>query len=156
MKRDMENLIHQKLVDQYDKYYRLAYGYVRNEQDAMDVVQEAAYKAILHCDSLKNPEYADTWIYRIVMNEAVTLLRGRKKDCIPMEDMEISDMDRYRDFDLEKALDRLDAREKTVIMLRFFEELPLEQIAEVTDENLSTVKSRLYRTLKKLRLIMQV
>lgn len=155
MKTDKEALIHKKLTDQYDRYYRLAYSYVHQEQDAMDVVQEAAYKAILHCDNLKKPEYVDTWLYRIVVNEAVTLLRREKRESIPVEEVELAENDHYRDFDLEEAIKQLDEKERTLITLRFFEGLQLEQIAMVTEENLNTVKSRLYRTLKKLRLSLE-
>ena len=44
---DKEALIHECLVQNYEKYYRMAYSYVFREQDAMDIVQEAAYRAIL-------------------------------------------------------------------------------------------------------------
>ena len=57
---DKEALIHECLVQNYEKYYRMAYSYVFREQDAMDIVQEAAYRAILKSDLLKQPEYADT------------------------------------------------------------------------------------------------
>ena len=53
---------------------------------------------------------------------------------------------------LQEALDQLDARDKSVIILRYFEEYQLNEIADILEENISTVKSRLYRSLKKLRL----
>lgn len=60
--------------------------------------------------------------------------------------------DQYTDFDLRQALNSLDPLDKTVVVLRFFEGMQLNQIAEAMDENLNTVKSRLYRSLKKLKL----
>ena len=71
---DKEALIHECLVQNYEKYYRMAYSYVFREQDAMDIVQEAAYRAILKSDLLKQPEYADTWICRIVIHESLRFL----------------------------------------------------------------------------------
>ena len=59
---DKEALVHECLVEHYEKYYRIAYSYTFQEQDALDIVQEGAYRAILKSDSLKNPEYADTWM----------------------------------------------------------------------------------------------
>ena len=59
--------------------------------------------------------------------------------------------DSYSDPDLAAALSRLKEEEKTVVALRYFEELTLEEIAEVMREPLSTIKSRLYRALKRLR-----
>ena len=58
--------------------------------------------------------------------------------------------------DLRNALEKLLPEEKTVIILRYFEDMKLEEIEEVCEESLSTVKSRLYRTLKKLRLDLEV
>ena len=53
--------------------------------------------------------------------------------------------------DLQRALDALPEQDKAVVILRYFEELKLEEIAVILEENLSTVKSRLYRSMKKLR-----
>ena len=52
---------------------------------------------------------------------------------------------------LQQAIDRLSPKLKTVVLLRFYEEMQLSEIAEITGTNLSTVKSRLYKGLKKLR-----
>ncbi len=60
--------------------------------------------------------------------------------------------DSYYDFDLHRAVDKLLPKEKAIIELRFFEDKKLEDIAAILGENVSTVKSRLYRSLKKLRL----
>ena len=54
------------LTENYERYYRLAYSYMRNEDDALDAVQESAYRAIRDCRSVKNKDYLSTWIYRIV------------------------------------------------------------------------------------------
>lgn len=51
---------------------------------------------------------------------------------------------------LQQAIDRLSPKLKTVVLLRFYEEMQLSEIAEITGTNLSTVKSRLYKGLKKL------
>ena len=72
-----EKIIEDVLTENYRQLYRLAYGYVRNEEDALDIVQESAYKAIREADKLKTPAFAKTWIYRIVTNECLRLLNGR-------------------------------------------------------------------------------
>lgn len=60
--------------------------------------------------------------------------------------------DHYQDLDLKQMINRLDDKSRTVILLRYFEDLKLEEIADIAGENLNTVKARLYRALKKLRL----
>lgn len=152
MKHEKEELISRMLLDNYQKYYRLAYSYVHNEDDAMDIVQEGAYKAILHADALRKEEYAGTWIYRIMMNEAVNFVRKNRRDYTEVEEDMATIEDRYQDFDLRKAIDALPEEERAIIILRFFEDLTIEQVAQVLQKNVSTVKSRLYRILDKLKI----
>ena len=61
------------------------------------------------------------------------------------------DPDPAERLDLHAAIEALSDAEQAVVRLRFFEDLKLEEIAQVTDTNLNTVKSRLYKALKKLR-----
>ena len=143
-------LIRNILLENYESYYRLAFSYVHQEADAMDIVQEGAYKAMLKADTLKNEKFAGTWVYRIIINEAKEYLRKNRKEYaepgeIPAEE------ERYGDLELKEAVDQLPAEERELIILRFYEDKPLSEIAEILQENLSTVKSRLYRTLDKLR-----
>lgn len=142
----------QILTVNYEKYYRLAYSYMRNEDDALDVVQESAYRAIRDCGKVKNKDYLSTWIYRIVVNTALDLLRKKKKETLTQELPEIPVEDQYQETELRTMLDQLDHKSKTIIILRYFEDLKLEDIAEILGDNLNTVKARLYRSLKKLRL----
>lgn len=149
---DKEELIHRCLVDQYEKYYRIAYSYTFNEQDAMDVVQESAYKAILKSDRLKQPEYADTWICRIVMNEAVRFLEKNRRNTVDIDALpEMGEEARTEDVDLKDALNRLDEKDRAIVVLRYFEEEKLETIGQILELNTNTVKSRLYRAVEKLK-----
>lgn len=147
----MEKLIEEQILDSYEAMYRLAYSYMHNEEDAMDVVQESAYKAIRNSGQLKQPEYIKTWLWRIVINTACTMLKERKQTVSLSEVQEESTEDRYRDFDTLEALRHLDDKEKAVVVLRYFEDRKLSEISEILNENLSTVKSLLYRALKKLK-----
>lgn len=152
MNNVMENLINENLIKNYNKYYRLAYSYVHNESDAMDIVQEGAYKAILKSESLKSEEYIDTWIYRIMINEALGFLRKNKRESREIQEEDLISKDTYQDVDLRKSIDMLPPTERAIITLRYFEDLEISQIAEIVDENINTVKTKLYRTLKKLQL----
>lgn len=150
--RSYDGLIEQNLIDNYSRYYHLAYSYVKNESDAMDIVQEAAYKAIYRSSTLKNPEYVGTWICRIIINEAYNVLRKKQKENYPPQELDGSQEDSYEDLDLRHAIRQLKQEEQTVIYLRYYEDKPLDEIAEITKEKLSTVKSRLYRAMNKLKM----
>lgn len=54
-----EEVVQNALIENYEKYYRLAYGLVRSEADALDIVQESAYKAIMKSESLRTEEFVD-------------------------------------------------------------------------------------------------
>lgn len=151
-KNTKEQKIEELLLENYNRYYRLAYSYVHNEADAADIVQNGAYKAILNSDTLQKEEYASTWIYRIMLNEIFRFLKKEMPVSIEEVFVEQAEEDSYEDVDLRRALDSLSKEDKTVIELKYFEDMKLTDIAEVLGENVSTVKSRLYRGLKKLRL----
>jgi RNA polymerase sigma-70 factor (ECF subfamily) len=139
------------------RIYRLAYSYVGNEQDALDIMQTAMIKA-LTASPMKEPQYLRTWVYRIVVNTAIDWLRARRR-LVPVEDAFFDDLsagqDPPADTDLQRSLDALPTEYRTIVTLRFFEELKLEEIAEITGLNLNTVKSRLYRALQLLRVEME-
>ena len=152
MRSGVERETERVLLENYDKYYRLAYSYMKSEQDALDVVQESAYKAIRDCGQVKEQRYIGTWLYRIVVNTALDALRRRGREVALEEWQENSWQQSYAGLELWEILDRLDEKERTVGVLRYFHDLKLEDIAGILGENVNTVKARLYRTLKKMRM----
>lgn len=155
MKPQTDDLISACLIENYARFYRLAYSYVQREADAMDIVQEGAYKAILNSGSLKNINYIQTWIYRIMINEALAFIKKNKITYEPYDTIEQSSSDVYEDIDLKKTIENLGEPDKTIIKLRFFEDMKLEQIAGILGENLNTTKSKLYRALKTMKLSLE-
>ncbi|RAP75161.1 RNA polymerase sigma factor [Paenibacillus montanisoli] len=141
-----------------DNAYRLAYTYVRNPDDALDIIQEAIQKALAASKSLKDVSQAKSWFYRIVINAALDFLRKKKNvvtfDEETLETYGLSSQDAYRDFDLEHAMSLLPPLYRSVVVLRYFEDMKIEEIAHVLNENVNTIKTRLYEALRKLRLFM--
>ena len=70
-----KNQFAKRLQEQKSKYYRMAYSYVKNEHDALDIIGEASYKGLKELHTLKQPEYFDTWMTRIVINAAIDYIR---------------------------------------------------------------------------------
>lgn len=147
----MQQLVEQELLTSYDSLYRLAFTYVKNESDAMDIVQESSYRAIKNSSSVKNAAFIKTWLWRIVINTSLELLRRNQKEVSYDEPPERGKEDIYLDFDTIDALNILNEKERAVIVLRYFEDRKLQEIADVLEENLNTTKSILYRSLGKLR-----
>lgn len=152
----LEEQITQYAVEYRESFYRLAFSYVKNADDALDIVQESVYKAILSSSKLKNPEYIKTWFYRIVVNTSLDFIRKQRKSVAVGEEIlssfDFGSVDQYENFDLQEALDNLPAKYRTIVILRYFEDLKIDEIAEILNENTNTVKTRLYKSLEKLRL----
>ncbi len=135
--------------------YRIAYSYVKNKHDALDIVQEAVYKAYISVAKLKNPENFNTWLIRIVINCAVDYLRKTKKIIyLEQENLEKAEENKNieQNMDLHAAIDNLDTKHKAVIILRYFEDMTLQDIAQVLEWPVNTVKTYLYRALKQLKI----
>lgn len=153
-KEETLDILKEYLQTRQQDFYRLAYSYTKNPDAAMDVVQEAVVRAIAKANSLKNPEYMKTWFYRILVNESLTYLRKNRTLSLDdgySEEIPAQDRDVARSMDLYNAIEQLDTRLKTVVILRFFEDMKLEDIAKITQSNLSTTKSRLYKGLALLK-----
>ena len=144
------------IIENREGYYRLAYTYVKNQQDALDIVQEAICKALESQHKLKNPDGIKSWFYKIVVHTALDFLRKSNKIVLTedeiLEDIGGSSSDNYEDTDLMSALDRLSDENKTIVVLRYFEAMKLQDIASIMNMPESTVKTKLYSSLKKLRI----
>ncbi len=151
----MENYLENYILENKEKFYRLAFSYVRNKDDALDIVSESILKAFKNQPNLKDQTSIKTWFYRIIVNTALDFLRKNKKIvAISEEDLENENgiEDTYTDMDLHDALNHLPDQYRTIIILRFFEDMKIEEIAIILKENANTIKTRLYKGLKKLRL----
>ena len=79
IKKDLYKNIIDYIIENQNKFYRLAYSYTRNQEDALDVVQNSVCKALEHYEELKNENAVNTWIYRIVVNESLRTIKENKK-----------------------------------------------------------------------------
>lgn len=157
--QDIYDCTVQYIIENQNKFYRLAYSYVQEEQAALDVVQNAICRALENCFGLKNPLALRTWFYRILVNESLQYLRKQKRE-FPLTDTQTATLTYEEtafaeDRQAYEATMQLPEPMKTVILLHYYEDLTLKQIAEITNTPLSTVKTRLYSALKKLKLILK-
>lgn len=140
------------------RMYRMAYLYVRNKDDALDVVQEAVIKAYRGIRSLNKPEYAASWLVRITINCAMDMLRRRGREIsFPPEDMEAIAVSENDDGEilekvtLEGLMNGLNASEKQLVILKYYCEMTFAEIADDVAMPEGTVKTVFYRALEKLR-----
>ena len=128
---------------------------MKNEHDALDIVSEAAYRAMCKLHTLRNKDSFRPWMTRIVVNCAVDFVRRGQPDYIEdvfpeLEQTSESELCCEDSLDLYDALDCLSAAEKSCVVLKFFEGYTFRELAAMLDEPESTVKSRVSRALKKM------
>jgi RNA polymerase sigma-70 factor (ECF subfamily) len=142
--------------------YKIAYTYMKSQDDALDVVHEVVYKALISVAKLKIPESFNTWLIRITVNCCIdSLKRSRKlarfeEACNYPEEAEQADaFDDHASLisgiDLFNAIDKLSSEQRTIVVLKYYQDLTLAQIAEILACPLGTVKTRLNKALSLLR-----
>ncbi|TCM96219.1 RNA polymerase sigma (SigV) subunit [Paenibacillus sp. BK033] len=155
MNRKSEQLLTNCITENKENIYRLAYSYVKNKEDALDIVQDSIYKAMTSIELLKDSTAVKSWFYRIVVNTSLDFLRKHKRvhpmDLEKLEFYALGAEDSYMDIDLVRTLADLPPKYREVVVLRFFEDMKIEEVAEVLQENVNTVKTRLYQALRLLR-----
>lgn len=157
------------LVDRYkDQLLNFAYRFLGNYEEAEDVVQETFLRLYRKRHAYRQIAKFSTWIYTIASNLAKTELRKRKRrKLVSLTDMGFDDKDfeikDYRadtergtdralmDKYLQEAIEALPSRFRQVIVLRDIQELSYEEIGDIIDAPLGTVKSRLNRARLKLQ-----
>lgn len=148
--KEFESLFREYKAD----IYRLAYTYVNNEADALDIVQETAYQAYLAKDKIRDKEKFKSWILKITANKAKDLLRKNK--LFLLEDLsKIKEAASRDEESIELFIDNLkdlSLEEKNIIVYKIYFEDSFEGISKELKIPLSTVKSKYYRALEKLKL----
>lgn len=133
------------------RLYKTALTYLGSESLAMDAVDEAVYKGLCSHWKLRQPEYFDTWITRILINECHNELR-RQKRYYPLEALPETAAEELDALPLKEAMGRLPKELKDVIILRFFGGYTVAETAQTLHIPAGTVASRQRKALQLLRL----
>lgn len=155
MKQILYERLIQYILENQDRFYRVAYSYTRHQEDALDAVQSAICKALEAHENIKNADAIRTWFYKILINECLTVLKKRGKVVLTADTVEQEEVYYEKGYeqggDIEQELEKLEMDIQVIIKLRFFEEMSLKEISGITGFNLNTVKTKLYRGLKLLK-----
>jgi len=153
------------------RIYGIAFELTRNHADADDVSQAVFIKVFRSMKTFKKDACLNSWLYRIAVNAAIDHLRKRSffppekalslpgrlaDDSVPRSSDHSPDPQRETETILmrkkiDDALARISEREKTVFLLRHYHDLSLKEIAETLGLTLGSVKSYLFRSVKKLQ-----
>ena len=161
---DQHAALARRIQVELDQSYRLARAILLDDREAEDAVQDACLVAWQRGESVRDPERFGAWFGRVLVNGCRDRLRRRRRGQVrahalqaewrvdatgsPSSDPQLRD---DLDPNLDAAFDRLDADHRIVVLLRFWQDLTLEEIADRLDLPLGTVKSRLHYALRRLR-----
>lgn len=140
----------QLVMKHKDSLFFTAKSILRNDADAEDAVCSAIMKAFENFGQLREKEYFKSWITRIVINEAYAICR-KNKNLQSMEEMVTEPS--YNDYhdEMWEVVNSLDEEFRTVIIMFYYNDIPVKEIAEYLNIAPGTVKSRLNRGRQKLR-----
>ena len=134
-----------------EKLYRIAYMYLYSRDMALEAVDESIYKGLKSIKKLREPEYMETWLIRILINECNQELRRRKREVF-YEMIPESSVEQYDGLELKEAIVRLPVELKEVIILRYFSDYTIVKTAEILNIPQGTVVTRQRKALKLLKL----
>lgn len=138
-----------------DKLYNMAYCYLKNEQDALEAIQEVTCRAYVTISKLKEPKYFATWLTRIVINYCIDEQKRKSKVVFINEETAAHCSRNCEDnILLQSAIEKLEPKYKKVIVLKYFQDMTLSSIAKVMDCPEGTIKTWNYRALKQLRALL--
>ena len=131
----------QRVTAARDKLFRIAYTILHDEQDCADALQEALLRAWKSLPRLREEQYFDTWLVRILINESKRIYSSRRPGPLPTA---AAAAPRVDDPGLHDALAALDAKYRLPLTLHYMEGYSLEEIAFLLRIPMGTVKSRMH------------
>jgi len=156
-----------RLVIEYQgRIYYTALRLLHNHEDALDATQDTFLKVWQQMHTLKKDAKVYSWLYRIAVNTCLDRLRWNKRHyTTPLTDEDVITIPEWRyetspremlreamwKRRVEQALETLPARQKTIFVLRHFQNLKLREIAEILDRPLGTIKATLHHAIQSLR-----
>ena len=138
---------------QKSTFYRVAYSYTKDREDALDVVSESVYKAFINKNKLQDEESFYAWFYKILSNTALTFLKKKNRysttnelEELSSEDDNISDI-----LTVREELNNIDQKYREILILKFNDELTFKEIAQIVGKSENTIKTNYYRGIELLR-----
>lgn len=162
--RNLDKDFYAFIVDRYQKkLIRYANNLIRNEDKAIDIVQESFIKAFINLNNFDSKKKFSSWIYRIVHNEAINIAKKYRKETPLLEDWDFEGGDNLeKDFEqkeiienIEKCLNELPLLYSEPVTLYYIEEKSYEEISDILKIPMGTVATRINRAKKIMKNICQ-
>ncbi len=158
-------------VRKYQKFvYSAAFRYVQNYEDADDIAQEVFIKALENIKKFRGESSLKTWLYRITANQCNSFVRKRKFFSFFSRDLSIDEIEELpassmtpeqafenKEFEIKfkKILSQLPEKQRETFALRYFEEMPYEEISKLLGTSVGGLKANYYQAVQKLALLLK-
>lgn len=143
----------QLITDHKKQLYRVAFAYLKNEQEALEAIQEVTFRAYKKIKKVKEPSYFSTWLTRIMMNYCADELKRKKRfspdDSVHENGIAVEEKDNR--MTMESAIQLLEPKIQEVVILKYFQDMTIEQIGISLGHPTGTIKTWLNKALRKLR-----
>ena len=136
--RSLEKRFEKSVIENKESFYRLAYYYVKNHHDAMDILQESILKGYSSLSNIKD-------------ESAIDFIRKNSKLIFTDNECLKEKIVDFGENDINYAVDDLEPELKSVIVLKYFHGYKISEVAEILSISVSTVKNRMHKALKQLR-----
>jgi len=151
-----DNAFYELISQRKSQLYKTAFAYVKNKEEAMDIVSDTVYKAYISIKKLKEASFFNTWLTRILINTSLDCINKNNRATSFEENISYDvgkiSKDDEQIIDLRVAVDKLHGEYKTIVILKYFQDMTLVEISKVLQCPLGTVKTRLHKALGELRL----
>lgn len=121
------------------------------DEAAADLVQDALERTLLHWNRIQAQDSPEGYVRRIMVNRNISIWRHRRRERLTDQVPEAAHDDAHGDTELWRALRELPPRQRTVLALRFYEDLTETEVARIMGCSVGTVKSQASKALTKLR-----
>lgn len=152
----MENRLEdQSSVKAYSEMiYRIAYTVLESKSDAEDILQEVLIKYVTTNKKFKDEEYKKSWLIRVTLNMSYNLKKSAwKRHTVPLDD-EVKFEYKYQS-EIFDIIEKLDKKYKDVVLLYYYEDIPIKNISKILKISEDNVRKRLSRARKKLETILR-
>ncbi len=142
-----------ELLHSYEEtLYRTAFSYLKNEEEALEAIQEITYRAYKGLKTVKQSDYFKTWLVRIMINYCLDVIKKSKREVLDERMLNMHGItEDFTFLEVEEALLNLSDYERELLHLKYFEDVKIKEIAEMWNTPEGTIKTRLHKALRALR-----
>ena len=152
-KRVREKIFEEYIKGNKEKLYKISYIYLKNKDDAMDVIHESIVKAYRKLDNIKDLNNIDKWFIRLLINTSIDYIRKNSK-MILMEDKDMEvliNKSKEQEDGFSLLIENLNEELRLIIILKYFHGYKISEISEILNLKESQVKNKIHKALNLLR-----